>query len=57
MLETIPHLLEFSQFTDPLFSLFKVRRARVIKYKPKGIFRPLAQRFARGCFRKEQKEK
>ena len=49
LLETIPLLLEFSQFTV-LFSLFKGRRARVIKYKPKGIYRPLAQRFARGCF-------
>ena len=34
MLETIALLLEFSQFTDSLFSLFKVCRARVIKYKP-----------------------
>ena len=56
-LETIPLLLEFSLFTDPLFSLFKVRRARVIKYKPQGIYRTLAQRFARGYCRKKKIKK
>ena len=29
---------ELSLFTDPVYFLFKVRRARVIKYKLQGIY-------------------
>ena len=53
--------------SDTLYFLFKVRRGRVIKYKPQGIyyrqrkevviFLALRARFARRYFWKEWKEK
>ena len=60
-----PHVSAVAS-SQTLYFLFKVHRARVMKYKPQGIYWPPAQggsgggrRIARDrrCFRKERKQK